>query len=85
MGLTWLISLIKPLNLVNTWCGEDQRANILKTHVSSNINDYSTLNNEQNLDDLYIQLKNQQTYNSDNHNHINGGPIFNPVSTYVSS
>ena len=33
MGLKWLIFLIGPLYLINTWFNEDQRANIIKTHV----------------------------------------------------
>ena len=33
MGLKWLIFLIGPLDLIGMWFGEDQRANILKTHV----------------------------------------------------
>ena len=47
--------------------------------MSSNIKNYSTLDNEHNLEDLYIQLQNQQTYTSEHHNHIKGSPIFNPV------
>jgi hypothetical protein len=33
MGLKWLIFLIRPLDLIGMWFSEDQRANIIKTHV----------------------------------------------------
>jgi hypothetical protein len=56
------------------WFGEDQRANIIKTHVprdwnlSLDINNYYTLNSEHNWEDQCIQLKNGQTYTFNNHN-----------------
>ena len=31
--LKWLVFLIRPLDLIGIWFGEDQRANIIKTHV----------------------------------------------------
>ena len=37
MGLKWLVFLIKPLDLVGMWFGEDQRANITKTHTLKEI------------------------------------------------
>ena len=46
------------------WFGEDQRENIIKTQLKrdwttpSNINNYSTLNNEHNWEDLCIQSRN---------------------------
>ena len=36
--------------------------------MSSNINNYSTLNSENNWEDLCIQLRNQQTCTLDDHN-----------------
>jgi hypothetical protein len=30
MGLHWLVFLIGPVNLIDMWFGEDQRANIIK-------------------------------------------------------
>ena len=47
--------------------------------TSSNNNNYSTLNSEHNWEDVWIQLRNQQTCTSDNYNLIRGGPIFNPI------
>ena len=44
--------------------------------TSSNIDKYSTLNSEHNLEDLCIQLRNQQTCTFDNHDCIRGGMIF---------
>jgi hypothetical protein len=44
--------------------------------MPSNRNKYSTLNNEHKWEDLCIQVRNQQTYTSNNHNKIKGGPIF---------
>ena len=32
----WFIFLIGPLYLIGMWFNEDQRANIIKTHVSRN-------------------------------------------------
>ena len=48
---------------------------------SANIHDYSTLNNEHNWKDLYIQLRNQQTYTSDNHNQLKGRSNFTDFSS----
>jgi hypothetical protein len=47
--------------------------------MSSNIHNYFTLNSEHDWEDLYIQLRNQQTCTSDNHKWIRGRSIFNPV------
>ena len=74
MDLKWLVSLIGLLDLIGMWFGEDQRANIIKTYVQKrldyffNVSNYSTLNNVHNQEDLCIQLRNQQTFTSDNHN-----------------
>ena len=76
MGLKWLLFLIGPLDLIGIWFREDQRANITKTRVSrdwvtsSNINNYHILNSEHNWEDLDIQLRNQETCTSNNHNQI---------------
>ena len=51
----------------------------------SNIDNYSTLNNEHNWEDVCIQLKNQQAFVSNSHNHSKEGPIFNHGFAYVSS
>jgi hypothetical protein len=53
MSLKQLVFLTKPLYLIGTWFSEDQRANIIKKHmsISSNIMKYSTLNNEHNWGD----------------------------------
>ena len=63
--LNWLMFLIGPLYLIGKWFGEGQRANIVKDiclkevgTTSSNINNYSTLNSEDNWKDLCTQLKN---------------------------
>ena len=32
-GHKWLVFLIRPLYLIGMWLGEDQRANIIKTHA----------------------------------------------------
>ena len=32
-GLKWLVFYIGPLDLIGMWFSEDQRANIIKTHV----------------------------------------------------
>ena len=37
MGLKWFVFLIKPLDLIGTWFGEDQRANFMKRHVQREI------------------------------------------------
>jgi hypothetical protein len=57
------------------WFGEDQRENIIKTCLKrdwttpSNINNYSTLNNEHKWEDLCTQLsRNPQACTSHNHN-----------------
>ena len=34
MGLKWLVFSIKPLCLIGIWFGDDQRADIIKTHVA---------------------------------------------------
>jgi hypothetical protein len=58
MGLKWLLFLMGPLDLIGMWFCVDQRPNITKTHVSrewvvsSNINNYATLNSEHNWEDL---------------------------------
>ena len=60
MSLNWLVFSIRPLYLIGMWFSEDQRANIVKTHVqrswttSSNIKNYYTLNIEHNWEDLCI-------------------------------
>ena len=55
MGLKWLLFLIKPLDLIGMWFGDDQREHNIKSTCSkenrlcySNINNCSTLNNEYN-------------------------------------
>ena len=55
---------IGPQYLICTWFGEDERANIMKTHVLKEIglrlhilNNFSTFNNQHNWEDLYIQLR----------------------------
>jgi len=78
MGLKWLVFLIRSLYIdwyVVWW---DQRENIVKTQfkrdwitsstTSSTINNYSTLNNGHDWEDLCIQIRNQQTCTFDNHN-----------------
>ena len=45
---------------VVTW-GSKNKQHMFWT-MSSNINNYSTLNNEHNWEDLCIQLRNQQTF-----------------------
>ena len=68
MGLKWLIVLIRPLDVIGEWYGEDQRASIIMTHVerdwtmSLSINIYSTFDSEHNQEDLCIQSRNQQTF-----------------------
>jgi hypothetical protein len=73
------------------WFGEDQRAKskhyndtcskAIGLHLQILITTlHSTLNSKHNCEVLCIQLKNQQTCTSDNHNKIRGGPIFNPFS-----
>ena len=37
MGLKGLILLIKPLDLIDMWPGEDQRANIIKTRIDKRL------------------------------------------------
>ena len=71
--------------MIGVWFGEDQRTNTIR-HVfkrdcttSSDFINYSTPNSEHNWEDLCIQLRNQQTSTSENHNLIKGGPIFNPI------
>ena len=60
MGLKWPISLIGPLDLVGKWFGEDQRANIIKTHVLKRLNcifknyDCSRFNSEHDWEDRCI-------------------------------
>jgi hypothetical protein len=70
MGLKWLIFLIGHLYVIGMLFGEDQRVNdtCLKEIRLPNINDYYTLNSEYNWEDLYINLRNQQTCTSDNLN-----------------
>lgn len=41
--------------------------------TSLHINEYSTLDNEYNQEDLHIQLRNQETCSSDNYNYDKGG------------
>ena len=53
--------------------------------MSSNTNNYSTLNNEHNWEDLRVYLRNQQTCTSNNYNYMRGGPISNPIFADVSS
>ena len=33
MGLKWLVVLIGLVDVIGMWFGEEQRANIMKTHV----------------------------------------------------
>ena len=48
--------------------------------TSSSFIQYFTLNSElHNWEEVYIQLSNQQTCTSNNHEKINGGPIFNSI------
>ena len=47
--------------------------------MSSNFLNYFTFNTEYNWEDLCIWFINQQTYTSNYHNEIKGGPIFNPI------
>jgi hypothetical protein len=47
--------------------------------TSSIIHRYSTLDSENNWEDLCIQLRNQQTCTSGNHNYIKGALMFSPV------
>jgi hypothetical protein len=62
MGLEWLALLNGPLDFLCMWFGEDQRANVLTTHIkrdwttSSNINNYSILNSEHNSENLCIKF-----------------------------
>ena len=37
MGLKWLACLNQAPTLIGTWVGEDQRANIIKVHVSKRL------------------------------------------------
>ena len=52
--------------------------------MSSTTNNYPTLNNEHNCEDLYTQSRNQQKCTSDNHDYIMGCPILDPTFAYVS-
>jgi hypothetical protein len=59
------------------WFSENPKSKDHKRHIfkrdwtmSSNINDYATLNTDYNREDVCINLKNQQTCTSE------GGPIF---------
>ena len=61
--------------MIGVWFSEDQRANIKKGTcfeedwtTSLNINNYPTVNSEDNQEDVCIQLRNQQTCTSNNHN-----------------
>ena len=38
MGFKWLVFLIRPLDLIGVWFGEDQRQNIMETHVKKERN-----------------------------------------------
>jgi hypothetical protein len=33
MGMKWLIFLIRPLDLISMWFGEDQKANLMMPRV----------------------------------------------------
>jgi hypothetical protein len=33
MGLKWMVFLLKPLDLMGVWFGEDQRSYIIRIHV----------------------------------------------------
>ena len=48
------------------------------------INNYSTLNINHDWEGLFIQLRNQQTCTSINHNSVKGGLIFTLVFADVS-
>ena len=37
LSIKWLILLIKPLDLIDLWFEEDQRANTIKRHVLKDI------------------------------------------------
>ena len=50
----------------------------------SNINNYSTLNSDDNWKDLCIHSRNQQTCTSSRHNYIRGNLIFDLVFVDVS-
>ena len=81
--LKWLVFLIRSLYLINTWFGEDQRANdtcvkeiglchqLLMTVIHSIVNTI--------WENLYIHIRSQQTCTFNNHNQIRGGLIFNLV------
>jgi hypothetical protein len=59
-GVIWLIFLIGPLHVFGVWFSEDQRANIMKTHVENkldyvlNIIDRPILNSEHEWKDMCI-------------------------------
>ena len=40
-GLQWLIFLIRPVNSIGLWFGEDQRASIIKTHIQKRLEYFS--------------------------------------------
>ena len=37
MGLKWLLFLIGPLDLIGMWFNDDQKVNIIKTHVQKRL------------------------------------------------
>lgn len=49
-------------------------------NVSSNINDWPTLNNEHDWEDKCIKLRKQQTCTLEDPDYIRGGSIFIPIS-----
>ena len=75
MGLKWLVFLIGPIDLIDMWFGEDQIANVIKTQCLKEIGLHlqiliTTLHSivPHNWEHLCIQLRNQQTCTSNNHN-----------------
>ena len=75
MGLKWVVFLIEPLDLiwyVVRWGSKSKHyKDICLKEIGLCLQiliTYSTLNSEHDWEDLYIQLRNQQTCISDNHN-----------------
>jgi hypothetical protein len=68
------LSYLHTCILISAWLSGDQiRANIIKTNVwnifeyAFKFFNYSTINNEHNQKDLFVQLKSQQRCTFDNH------------------
>jgi hypothetical protein len=82
--------LNRTINLIGMWFSEIKEK--LSQHdvfkrdwtTSLNTNNYSTFDNLHDREDLCIQLRNQQTCTSNNHDLITGGPIWNMVFARVS-